>query len=64
MIHEASVGFIVARWTDVVPEDIIVIDSAQYRIKTITRTPMAPDKELVLERVDQPIYPVPEATTS
>ena len=57
-------SFIVARWTDAIPEDIIIIDSAQYRIKTVTRTPMAPDKTLALERVDKPIYPVPEATGS
>ena len=63
-IHDAQESFIVARWTDAMPEDIVVIDAAQYRIKRISYISTAPEKSLELQRVDKPIVPVTEATTS
>ena len=63
-VHESVTTFIVNRYTDVVPEDVLVVDSAQYRVRKVSMVLTANAKELTLERVDAPIYPVSEASTS
>ena len=56
-VHEGRITFVCNTNESTEVEDILVIDTAQYRITGIRHVPGIGGKSLALERVEQPITP-------
>jgi len=56
-VHESETSMSVASESTVNVDDIVVVDTAQYRVRGVDELPGSPRKRLRLERVEAPITP-------